>query len=151
MLFRSGLGYELARLNAPEPAPPAATVAAPAEPDELKIDPSYLAVVGIATEQVASGNLSVDVIAPATVTAAPNGEAVVTAHASGTIVRLFKQLGDAAANGDMLALVESREAAAMAADRTVAETKAALARSTLAREQDLYNQRVTPQIGRAHV
>lgn len=145
LVLAMGLGYMLARLNAPEPAAPAATAAAPAETDELKIDPSYLAVVGIATEQVAAGNLSVDVLAPATVTAAPNGEAVVTAHASGTIVRLFKQLGDAIANGDMLALVESREAAAMAADRTVAETKAALARSALAREQDLYNQRVTPR------
>src|SRR2546430_7832223 len=33
----------------------------------------------------------------------------------------------------------------MAADRTVAESKAALARSALAREQELYNQRVTPR------
>jgi cobalt-zinc-cadmium efflux system membrane fusion protein len=140
-----GLGFFLARVSAPESAPPAPAAAAPAEPDELNIDPSYLAVVGIATEQVTPGNLSADVLAPATVTAAPNGEAVVTAHAAGTIVRLFKQLGDAVAVGDQLALVESREAAAMASDRTVTETKAALARSSLAREQDLYNQRVTPR------
>jgi cobalt-zinc-cadmium efflux system membrane fusion protein len=89
--------------------------------------------------------LSVDVLAPGTVTAAPNGEAVVTAHAAGTIVSLAKQLGDAARVGETLAIVESREAASMAADRTVAESKAALARSALAREQELYNQRVTPR------
>lgn len=140
-----GLGFFLARLSAPEPVAPAAPAAAPAETDELKIDPSYLAVVGIATEEVVPGNLGADILAPATVTAAPNGEAVVTAHAAGTIVRLFKQLGDAAAEGETLALVESREAASMAADRSVTETKAALARSSLAREQDLYNQRVTPR------
>jgi len=91
------------------------------------------------------GNLSVDVLAPGTVTAAPNGEAVVTAHAAGTIVRLAKQLGDGVSVGETLAIVESREAASMAADRTVAESKAALARSALAREQELYNQRVTPR------
>src|SRR5260221_14239634 len=85
------------------------------------------------------------VLARERVTAAPNGEAVVTAHAAGTIVRLAKQLGDAVRVGETPAVVESREAAAMAADRTVAEPKAALARSALSREQELYNQRVTPR------
>jgi cobalt-zinc-cadmium efflux system membrane fusion protein len=132
-------------MNPPAAPPPAATAAAPAEPTEVKVDASYLAVVGIATEAVTPGNLSVDVLAPGTVTAAPNGEAVVTAHAAGTIVSLAKQLGDAVRVGETLAIVESREAASMAADRTVAESKAALARSALAREQELYNQRVTPR------
>jgi cobalt-zinc-cadmium efflux system membrane fusion protein len=111
----------------------------------VKVDASYLAVVGISTETVSAGNLSVEVLAPGTVTAAPNGEAVVTAHAAGTIVRLAKQLGDAVRVGETLAIVESRDAATMAADRSVAESKAALARSALAREQELYNQRVTPR------
>jgi cobalt-zinc-cadmium efflux system membrane fusion protein len=110
----------------------------------VKVDASYLAVVGIETETVSAGNLSVDVLAPGTVTAAPNGEAVVTAHAAGTIVRLAKQLGDAVRVGETLAIVESRDAATMAADRSVAESKP-LARSALAREQELYNQRVTPR------
>jgi cobalt-zinc-cadmium efflux system membrane fusion protein len=144
LLVAVGLGFLLARMTAPESAPPAAT-APPSEANEVKVDASYLAVVGIVTETVAAGNLSADVLAPATVTPAPNGEAVVTAHAAGTIVRLTKQLGDPVRAGDTLALVESREAATMAADRTVAESKAALARSAAAREQELYNQRVTPR------
>jgi cobalt-zinc-cadmium efflux system membrane fusion protein len=111
----------------------------------LKLDASYLEAVGIKTETVASGNLSVDVLAPATVTAAPNGEGVVTAHTTGTIIRLTKQLGDTVRTGEAVALLESREAATMASDRSVAETKAALARSALAREQELYGQRVTPR------
>src|SRR5258708_27004548 len=77
--------------------------------------------------------------------AAPNGGAVVTGHAAGPIVSLAKQLGDAVRVGETLAIVESREAASMAADSSVAESKAALARSALAREQELYNQRVTPR------
>ena len=145
LLLALGLGFLIARMNPPAPPPQAANTPAPAAPNEVKVDASYLAVVGIETETVTPGNLSVDVLAPGTVTAAPNGEAVVTAHAAGTIVRLAKQLGDAVRVGETLAVVESREAASMAADRTVAESKAALARSALAREQELYNQRVTPR------
>jgi len=144
-LMAAGAGFVVARMNPPAPPPPAAATATPTESNEVKVDASYLAAVGIVTEAVAPGDLSVDVLVSGTVTAAPNGEAVVTAHAAGTIVSLAKQLGDAVRVGETLAMVESREAASMAADRTVAESKAALARSALAREQELYNQRVTPR------
>lgn len=144
ILVAAGIGFFLARVTASEP-PPSAVETAPAEPNEVRLDASHLAVVGIATETVAAGNLSAGVLAPATVMSAPNGEAVVTAHAAGTIVRLTKQLGEPVKSGETLALVESREAAAMAADRTVAESKAALARSAATREQELYDQRVTPR------
>ena len=143
-----GLGYFIARETAPSappPAPQAAAAPAATGPEELKLEASYLDAVGIKTEPVTAGNLSVDVLAPATVTAAPNGEGVVTAHATGTIIRLTKQLGDTVRAGETLALVESREAATMSSDRSVAETKAALARSALAREQELFGQRVTPR------
>ena len=139
------VGFGIARLTAPVPEPSPVPTGSTAEPTEIKLDPSYLKVVGIATDKVTPGNLSADVLAPATVAAAPNGVAVVTAHAAGTIVRLMKQLGDAVRAGETLALVESKEAAAMAADVKVAESKASLAQSSLAREQDLYNQRVTPR------
>ena len=143
-----GLGYFLARETAPSvtpAAPQAPAAAASADPDSLKLDASYLETVGIKTETVAAGNLSTDVLAPATVTAAPNGEGVVTAHTTGTIIRLTKQLGDTVRAGEALAVLESRDAASMSSDRSVAETKAALARSALAREQELYGQRVTPR------
>jgi len=149
LVLAVGVGFLIARQSTPpSPAPTAArnAVAAPAaEPNEVKVEASYLAVVGIVTEPAALGNLTTEILAPATVTAAPNGEAVVTAHAAGTIVRLFKQLGDSVRAGDTLALIESREVAALTADQATAESKATLARSSLAREQDLFNQRVTPR------
>jgi membrane fusion protein, heavy metal efflux system len=138
------LGFFLARITEPDTAPPSSTTA-PAEANEVKVEASYLATVGIVTETVTAGDLSTDVLAPGTVTPAPNGEAVVTSHVAGTIVRLAKQLGETVKAGETLALVESREAAGMAADRSVAESKAALARSAATREQELYNQRVTPR------
>jgi cobalt-zinc-cadmium efflux system membrane fusion protein len=145
LVLAVGLGFFIARESPPAPPPPSAATPPPAEPNEVTVDASYLAVVGIATEPAALGNLATEVLAPATVMAAPNGEAVVTAHAAGTIVRLFKQLGDSVRAGDALALIESREVAAITADQSTAESKAALARSSLAREQELYNQQVTPR------
>lgn len=145
LLLAVGFGFLIARFTASAPEASPATAAAPATPNEVKVDASYLAVVGIATETVAPGNLAADILAPGTVTAAPNGEAIVTAHAAGTIVRLAKQSGDSVRAGETLALVESRDAASMAAERSVAATKVELARTALAREQELYNQRVTPR------
>ena len=147
LLAAVGAGFLIARSTAQAPPPAAPVAAAPvaAEPQELKLEPSYLDAVGIKTEAVSAGNLSADVLAPATVTAAPNGEAVVTAHVAGAVVQLSRQLGDAVRAGETLALVESREAAAMAAEQSVANSKADLARSQLAREQELFNQRVTPR------
>jgi cobalt-zinc-cadmium efflux system membrane fusion protein len=147
LLAAGGVGFLIARSTTETPPPPAPAAAATqaAEPQELKLDPSYMETVGIKTEAVTAGNLSADVLAPATVTAAPNGEAVVTAHAAGTIVRLSRQMGDAVRLGETLALVESREAATMTAEQSVAVSKAELARSQLAREQELFNQRVTPR------
>src|SRR5882672_3162724 len=111
LLLAGGAGFFVARMNPPAPPPQVATATAPAEPNEVKVDAPYLAVVGIVTEAATPGNLSADVLAHATVTAAPNGEAVVTAHAAGSIVSLAKQWGDAVRVGETLAIVESREAA----------------------------------------
>ncbi|WP_049621732.1 efflux RND transporter periplasmic adaptor subunit, partial [Frateuria defendens] len=86
-----------------------------------------------------------DLLAPASVTAQPGGEALVVARAAGTVVRLAHRLGDTVRGGEALAWVDSLDAAAMAADRSVAEAHAALARKTYARELDLYRQGVTPR------
>jgi cobalt-zinc-cadmium efflux system membrane fusion protein len=137
--------YMLGRSTPETAATPTQSPSVAAATSELKVDPSYLQVVGIETEEVRAGDLRLDVLAPATVTAAPKGAGVVTAHAAGTIVQIAKQLGDSVREGETLAIVESRDAATMAADRKVAETKAALARQALDREQTLYQQRVTPR------
>jgi cobalt-zinc-cadmium efflux system membrane fusion protein len=148
LVLAAGLGFGLARLTggssdteraAPE-SPAGTDVAAP-----LAIPDSSLTMMGIVLQSVAPGNLSAEIQAPATVSAAPNGQAIVTARATGTLVRLDKRLGDQVAAGETLALVESRDAAAMAAERSAAESKAVLARSIFKREQSLYEQKVTPR------
>jgi len=143
------LGFTLAKVTT-KPAPsgmesrPGSTQE-PASPTKLDVDESHLAAVGIELETVTPGNLSAEIRAPATVSSTPDAEAIVTAHATGTVVTIQKALGEAVRARETLARVESREAAAIAAERDVAVSKAALARSVMERERGLYEQHVTPR------
>lgn len=146
LLAAAGLGYAVARFTAPAARPePAPEPAAAQSTGALTLPDSFLETMGITLETVAAGNLSAEVQAAAVVSPAPNGQAIVTARAPGTVARLNKRLGEDVAAGEVLALVESREAGTMAADRATAESKVALARSILQREQGLYDQKVTPR------
>lgn len=98
---------------------------------------------GIAVERVEPGSLAHEVIAQATVTAPPEGQALVTARADGAVVRIAKRLGDPVRPGETIALIESREAAAFVADRNAAAARAQAARTAAAREQRLFNARIT--------
>lgn len=142
------LGYFLAKLTSataapPQPAPAAAE--SDALPANLDVPESHLAAVGIQLETVTQGNLGAEIQAPGTISAAPDAQASVTARVTGALVGIDKRLGDPVGAGDVLARVESREAAAIASDRDVAISKAELARSALKREQELFEQHVTPR------
>ena len=142
----AGLGFGVARMTAPAPPPPAAKPeAAKAGPAKLAITSAALQAAGVQVEAASGGGLGGEILAAATVAAAPDGQAVLTAHAQGAVTKLYKRLGDPVRAGETVALVESREASAIAADRGVASSKVALARQTLAREQRLYDQKVSPR------
>ncbi|OYX36745.1 MAG: efflux transporter periplasmic adaptor subunit [Caulobacterales bacterium 32-69-10] len=149
VVIATAAGFGLARLTSkPEPVapePPAAEAAVKPESANIAVLAQNLATMQIAVEPVRVGNFAADIQAPGTVASAPNGEGVVTAQAAGTVIRLTKRLGDQVRAGEVIAQVASREAASMASDRAVAESRAALARSTLARERNLFEQRVTPR------
>lgn len=102
-----------------------------------------LAASGIATERVGLGSLVSEIIAQATITAPPEGQALLTARADGAVVRINKRLGDPVGAGETVALLESREAAAFVAERNVAAARAQVARSAAAREQRLFNEKIT--------
>lgn len=148
----AALGFGAARLLAPNSAvpPSAATVAtAPAEAnplgDEVKIPAAYLSVAQIAVEPVADRGLQAEIPTAGTVTAAPGSEAVIVSRAAGNVVRINRQLGDSVKAGDVLARVESLEAATMAAERNTASARADQARKAFAREKSLFDQGVTPR------
>ncbi|MCP3024038.1 efflux RND transporter periplasmic adaptor subunit [Cupriavidus basilensis] len=145
--FGAARGLAPASGRAPSQAPAASASAAAASDalDEVKIPNDYLSAANIAVEPVASGDVGNEILAPATVAAIPGGEAVVVARASGTVQRVNRRLGDSVRAGEVLATVDSLDAATMAAERRVAQAKADLARKTYARESSLYQQGVTPR------
>lgn len=151
-------GFGVARCTADRPATTGGTAAvegtggntpAAAEekaPDTLAITAQAIAQAGVATEKIRPGGLAAEIVAQATVNASPQGEASVTARAAGAVTRLTKRLGDPVRAGETLAVVESRDAAQITADRTVAAAKSVLAQKALAREQYLYRQRVSARV-----
>jgi len=147
-------GFSVARCTS-DPSAPGATGNASAPAEEAKAEaPSDTVVMtaeriknaGVVTETVKSGGLGAEIVSQAIVTASPSGEAIVTARAGGAVTRIFKRLGDPVGAGEALAIVESRDAAQIAADRTAAAAKANLAQKGLAREQYLYKQKVSARV-----
>lgn len=154
----AALGFGAARMLAPKLSVPATKPAAPsragtgddAKPDaggfaEIKIPTEYLKVAQIAVESVGGGGMATEIPSAGTVTAAPEGEAVILSRASGNVTRINRQLGDSVKAGDVLAHVESLEAATMSAERNTTVARAELARKTYAREKSLFDQGVTPR------
>jgi len=127
IILAVGLGFGIARWTASAPPPPAPKPA-PSGPAILKIEAREIAAAGIVVEPVADGNLSAEILAPATTAAQPSGVAALTAHAEGIISRLNKRLGDPVKAGEVLAIVDSKDAAQIAFDRASAQARAVLAR-----------------------
>ena len=146
LLVAAGAGFGAARLFAPA-RPPAASAAADVAPKalSLKVPAAYLVSAGVQLETVAAGDMAAEIRATATVESTPDAEAVATAGAAGAVTRIAKRLGDAVRAGEVLATISSRDAAAAAADRSVAEAKVAQARRTAERERMLHAEGVSPR------
>lgn len=142
----AALGFGAARLTAPVPPKAEAAAERPAPPaDTVAIDAAGIAASAITVAPSASGELDAAVPAAAIVSATPDGEAVLTARAAGTVVRILKRIGDTVGTGETIALVESRDASAIVADRSAAAARVTLAARQLARERGLLAQGVSPR------
>jgi cobalt-zinc-cadmium efflux system membrane fusion protein len=146
LLVAAGAGFGAARLLAPAPLP-ATAAASDAAPKglSLKVPAAYLASAGVQLETVATGDMAAEIRAAATVESTPDAEAVATAGAAGAVTRIAKRLGDPVRAGEVLATISSRDAAAAAADRSVAEARVAQARHTAERERMLNAEGVSPR------
>lgn len=112
----------------------------------VKVTNEAIQAAGIDVTTVTSGGLSSEILSQATVVALPNGQAVLTARAGGAVTRIFKRLGDPVRAGETLALIESRDAGQIAADRASARARVDLAQLNLVREKSLFDQKVSPRI-----
>ena len=93
-----------------------------------EMEAGRIAASGLSVQTVSATGLAAEIVAQATVEAAPGAQAVLTARAAGSVSRINKRLGEPVRAGEVLALVESREAAQIAAARSVAAAKADLER-----------------------
>jgi len=143
----AGLGFGVARLTTPTPIAPATESAAkPATVDDaVPITAEAIRISEIGVAPAASGELDVAIPASASIEATPDAEAVLTARAAGTITRILKRIGDPVRAGETIALVESRDASSIAADRSAASARVTLANRQLARERSLLAQGVSPR------
>ena len=145
----TGGGVLLGRtMLAPDTTPAAAVPAEEAEEEghvegQILMEESRAKAAGIVTEALQSGGLGAEILAQGVVASTPEGEAVLTARADGAVVRINRQLGDFVRAGEAVAVMESRDAASIAAERSSASANLALARSTYAREKMLFDAKVT--------
>ena len=109
----------------------------------VEMDAARANAAGIKTETAALSALGAEILAQGSVAATPEGEAALTAHADGAVVRITKRLGDHVKAGEAVAYLESRDAASIAAERSAASAKATAARLAYAREKRLFEARVT--------
>jgi cobalt-zinc-cadmium efflux system membrane fusion protein len=72
-----GAGYGLAKVT-PPPAAPAPAAEASTGPAELVLDAGNIQASGIAVQQVQAGDFSAEIMAPANVVPAANGEAAIS-------------------------------------------------------------------------
>ena len=150
LVLAAALGFGAAKLTTPKvpavaAAKPEAEKPADAPETAVALTPARIKAAGIEVQAVQAGGLSAEIIAPATIASAPDGQAVLTARATGAITRLTKHLGDSVRAGETVAVIESREAAMIAADRSAAAAKGVLAQKKLARETYLYREKVSPR------
>jgi cobalt-zinc-cadmium efflux system membrane fusion protein len=145
ILLGTAGGYGVFRLSHHD-APAEAASAEEAEKHaakEIAVSAEQIKAANIGIETVKQGAIGGEILAQAAVVPIPSGAASLTAHASGTVTRIFKQIGDSVKRGDILAIVEGRDAAQIAADRSAANAKSNLAARNLAREKSLFDQGVT--------
>lgn len=82
---------------------------------------------------------------PAIIDGDPQGTQVVSAAIAGRVVALSRNLGQSVSRGQIIAVIESREAAQLKGEVEASRARLALAKSNLAREQRLFAQRVSPE------
>ena len=140
------LGFGAARLTQSEPVVQDDTSEKVEAPSlDIAIAPDAIKASQITIARAAGGELDATISASATVETTPDAEAVLTARAAGTVVRIFKRIGDPVRAGETLALVESRDASAIVADRSAAVARVQLAQRQLDRERSLFQQGVSPR------
>lgn len=141
------LAFTFALPGCGQPAPEKTAEAAKDHEEEggsIHLTASQIAAAGIEIVRPVAGGAGVLTL-PATIASDPQATQVVSAAIGGRVVALHRNLGQAVGRGEILAVIESRDAAGLRAEVEAAQARAALAQSNLAREERLFKLRVSPE------
>lgn len=116
-----------------------------AEEGVVTLSQQQIAEVGIEVVRPTVGGVAGAIEVSATIEGDPQGVQVASAAIGGRLVSLTRNLGQSVSRGDVLAVIESREAATLRGDIEAARARLALAQSNLRREQRLFAERVSPE------
>ena len=120
-----------------------AGVAPPAAP-ELTLKPTQVTAIGVRTQAVAEPAGAALARYPGTVVVPPAQQRVVAAPLPAMVESLRVSVGDSVRAGQVLAVLRSAQAQELQHDAHVSHTQAALASSTLARDEQLYKEGLIP-------
>lgn len=111
----------------------------------VALSQQQIAEAGIEIVRPTVGGVTGAIEVSGTVEGDPQGVQVASAAIGGRLVSLAKNLGQPVTQGDVLAVIESREAATLKGDIEAARARFTLAQSILRREQSLFAERVSPE------
>lgn len=116
-----------------------------AEEGVVTLTQQQITEAGIEVVRPTVGGVAGAIEISATIEGDPQGVQVASAAIGGRLVSLTRNLGQSVGRGDVLAVIESREAASLKGEIEAARARAALAQSNLRREQRLFAERVSPE------
>lgn len=122
---------------APETAPNSQSAESHADGD-VALTAEQIAAAQIALVRPIRGRSTETIEVSAIIESDPDRTRIVATPVAGRIVSLTRNLGDAVARGQTLAVIESREAASLHAEIERTRSRAELARATLNRDEALY-------------
>lgn len=105
---------------------------------EIALSADQIAAAGITLVRPERGSGGGTIAAPAILEGDPQATQIVSAAIGGRVVSLTRNLGDPVRRGETLAVIESREAAALNAEVERAAARAELARANLNRDEALF-------------
>ena len=115
---------------------------APHKEGFVAVTPEQIAASQITLAKADAGSAATRVF-PATVASSPSGSARIDARAAGVVLTIAKSLGDSVRKGEVLARIESAEAAGLASQVHAAQARVTELSANAARERRLYDAKVT--------
>lgn len=111
----------------------------------IKFTPAQMQATGVEIAPAASGTLIKEIAVPGRIAINTDRQAKIVPRVAGTVAKVQKRMGEAVAENDVLAVLESRDMADAKADFLAAWRAEELALSIFVREERLWKQKVTAE------